>query len=242
MLLGINTDVPLQKPAEATDSELSESSLDNKKYLQYVDEDFLASQSSAKRAQMLAQSLMEIRDSRIALTRGTAETMPTDGRQLELMLNSLQDQEQSMTDAFCGTVQKQTVNRVYTFIPDSERAERSILFRLSDFAGFVDKDDYSGDPVYINVKITQHGELPTDDKGEYKSMPKDAVAYRIPGAARITISSKGEELFSKELSFAQFGTVFGLNPSVFTSKKEPSYAIFDPATGSIIKIGSVAAE
>lgn len=41
---------------------------------------------------MLAESLMEIREAKVSLTRGTAETMPTDGRQLELMLESLRHQ------------------------------------------------------------------------------------------------------------------------------------------------------
>ena len=52
---------------------------------------------------MLAESLMEIRDSYLSLTRGTADNMPTDGRQLELMLNSLHDQESALTAAFTGT-------------------------------------------------------------------------------------------------------------------------------------------
>ncbi len=77
-----------------------------REYLQYVDEDFIASQSSVKQAQMLAENLMEIRDAKTSLTRGTAETMPTDGRQPELMLESLRHQEAAMTAAFTGASYK----------------------------------------------------------------------------------------------------------------------------------------
>ena len=45
---------------------------------------------------------------------------------------------------------------------------------MSDFAGFVDADDYSGDPVYVDVTVTSEGELPVGDKGEEKKLPKDA--------------------------------------------------------------------
>ena len=89
MLLGINKAVTLQENlSPETPKSTSIGDLNINEYLQYVNEDFLSSQSSAKRAQMLAESLMEIRDAKVSLTRGTAETMPQDGKQLELMLNA----------------------------------------------------------------------------------------------------------------------------------------------------------
>lgn len=209
--------------------------LKDREYLQYVDEDFIASQSTAKQAQMLAENLMEIRESKLALTRGTADNMPTDGRQLEIMLNSLAHQEAALSAAFLGNATKETVTRSFTFTPDEEG--RSVLFRMSDFAGFVDAEDYSGDPVYVNVAVTSRGELPVDAKGETKRLPKDAVAYCVPGAAEITLSFKGKELSSGEYEIAQYGVVFGLDPGLFTDKKAPSYAVFDSATGALKEIG-----
>lgn len=209
-------------------------------YLQYVDEDFIASQSSAKQAQMLAENLMEIRESKIALTRGTAETMPTDGKQLELMLNSLTHQEAAITAAFLGNVTRETVVRNFTFVPAEN--EKTTLFRLSNFNGFVNADDYSGEPVYITVEITNEGALPVDAKGVEKKLPKDAVAYCVPGAADITVSFQGKTLWSKEVEIAQFGVVFGLDPQLFSDKKSPSYAVFDPSTGALKEIGSLKEE
>lgn len=241
MLLSINTEPKTSSPPnEATraDNKKAESSAaSNDEYLQYVGEDFLASQSSAKRAQMLSESLMEIRDARIALTRGTAETMPTDGRQLELMLQSLEHQEKSIMKAFAGSVSTETFTRVYTFTPEDEG--RNVLFRMSDFAGFVEADDYSGSPVYLTVDMINEASLPVDAKGEEKKYPKDGVAYCIPGTARITISHEGKSLWQKESEFSQFGVVFGLNPALFSSKKEQSYAVFDPVTGALKEIGNV---
>lgn len=208
-----------------------------KEYLKYVDDDFLASQSSAKQAQMLAESLMEVRDAYISLTRGTADNMPTDGRQLELMLNSIHAQEEALTAAFTGTRTEETVSRTYTYIPEDEGSE--ILFRFADFKGFVEKDDFSGAPVNISVAITSEGEIPADANGVAKQLPKDAIRYCIPGAAKISLSLNGKNLFSSEYEFSQYGVEFGLNPSLFTDKKEPSYAIFSDVTGGLLEIGTM---
>lgn len=237
MLLSINT--PPATPPEfkaTTPGEPEGERLADREYLQYVDEDFIASQSKAKQAQMLAESLMEIRDAKISLTRGTADQMPTDGKQLELMLNSLRHQEAAITAAFLGNTMKETVVRTFTFQP--EEGGRTVLFRMSDFDGFVEADDYAGEPVYLTVDVTNEGTLPVDSKGEVKKLPKDAVAYNVPGSAKVTISFKGKNLFSKEYEMSQFGVVFGLSPTLFSDKKAPSYAVFDPATGALKEIGT----
>ncbi len=169
MLLSINKEVPSQKQdapnSRKRGSNRNETSkVGLKDYLQYVNEDFIASQSSAKQAQMLAESLMEIRDAKISLTRGTAEAMPTDGKQLELMLNSLSEQEAAITAAFTGVTESETITRRYTFTPQKDG--KNVLFRMSDFAGFVEPDDYSGDPVYLTGKVSKRVKLPVDSKGE----------------------------------------------------------------------------
>ncbi len=237
MLLAINKEVDAPQPSMTEGNTIEQEAIDPKEYLQYVNEDFLASQSSAKQAQMLSESLMEVRDSKISLTRGTAETMPSDGRQLELMLNSLSHQEAAMTAAFIGTTEVESVTRSFTFTPDEEG--KSTLFRLSDFAGFVDSDDYSGEPVYINVKVTAKGELPVDSKGEEKKFPKDGVAYVIPGTANISLTCGGRTLWQGDVECSQFGTVFGLQPSIFSDRKARSFATFNPATGALMLIGEL---
>lgn len=236
MLLSINAR-PVQPEAPAPKPKrIAQKPFTGREYLKFVDEDFTASQSKASQAQLLSESLMEVRDARISLTRGTADQMPTDGRQLELMLNSLAEQEDALTAAFAGRESKVTVTREFTFRPEKEG--RSVLFRLSDFGGFTDADDYSGAPVYITIDNIRDAEFPRDEKGNEKKMPKDAVVYALPGTARVTLSFDGATLWSDDLGMSQFGAVFGLNPSLFSSKKEPAYAIFDPATGALRELGA----
>lgn len=237
MLLAVNKEIesPAVKTLEIQSVEGTPYT--GQEYLEFVNEDFISAQSSYKQAQILAEEIMEIRDARISLTRGTAETMPTDGRQLELMLESLQKQEKALTNAFTGSSWKEKVVRTFTILPDQEG--KSVLCRLSQTEGIVEADDYSGDPVYINITVTEDAVLPVDSKGEEKKLPKDAVIYSIPGEGTLTLTYKGKELFEKSFAMSQFGTVFGLNPSVFTDKKEPSYAIFDPATGALIELATM---
>ncbi|MDE6022143.1 MAG: DUF4831 family protein, partial [Muribaculaceae bacterium] len=132
------------------------------------------------------------------------------------------------------------VIRKFTFVPEADG--KQILFRMSDFAGFVDADDLSGDPVYIEITTTNEADLPLDAKGEPKKLPKNAVIYNIPGSAKTTISTLGKILFEKEYQMSQFGTTFGLDPTLFTDKKSPSYAIFDPTTGGLLEIGSMSSK
>lgn len=237
MLLSINTEPQTVVSPALEFSEIEGEKTSGKEYLEYVNEDFISAQSSFKKAQLLGEELMEVRDAKVSLTRGTAETMPTDGRQLELMLASLEKQEKAIMQAFSGNSWKERIVRSFSFVPDEEK--KSILFRMSDFAGIVNSEDYSGDPVYIKVKIIDEPALPTDSKGEEKKLPKDAVIYSVPGTAELTISDGTKTWFSEAFEMSQFGTTFGLNPAIFTDKKEPSYAIFDPATGALKELGTI---
>lgn len=236
MLLSINAPAEYSRP-EPLFSSPAETLPDMSGYLRYVDEDFLSSQSVGKQASMLAESLLEVREARLSLLRGTADNMPADARQLELMISSLSEQEEAMTRAFEGYTSRSSWTTTIYYTPG--KGGKTVVARLSDFDGFVDTDDLSGEPIYLEVKNIEHAELPEDEKGETKKLPRDAVAYVIPGMADISLSFGGRSLYSQGLEFAQYGVVFGLNPALFTDKKSPSYAIFNPATGGVAKIGPV---
>lgn len=235
MLLSVNRQAELPALWEELTNPLPMTLPSTSEYLSYMDEDFLMSRSSAKRAEMLARSIMDVREARLSLTRGTAETMPTDGRQLELMLQSLATQEQLMTGAFTGTTTTETRRARFTFTPGADG--RYVLARLSGVFGPVNADDLSGSPIYINVKSVSEGKVPVDEKGEPMKAPKNGVAYRVPGTSLITLDWNGNTFFSSEIQLSQNGVTFYLDPALFTAKKSPSYAIFDPATGALTEIG-----
>ena len=110
---------------------------------------------------------------------------------------------------------------------------------MSDFAGFVASDDYSGEPVYVNVEITREEEMPVDAKGKEKELPKDAVIYNIPGAAKVSLTLSGKTLWADEVECSQYGIQFGLQPTLFSDKKGRSSATFNPTNGALIQIADV---
>lgn len=113
------------------------------------------------------------------------------------------------------------------------------MARLSVLDGLVDPTDLSGDPIYMTITPLTQGKLPVNEKGVEKSFPKGGVAYRIPGTAEVKLQIGDKVLVDKEFDVAQYGVVFGLDPSVFTNKKAPSYLHFNPLTGAIRELGVV---
>ena len=99
------------------------------------------------------------------------------------------------------------------------------------------KEDLSGIPLYLTYRILSRGKLPVNEKGEPKTFPKGGLAYNIPGRALISISYEGKTIASTELSLSQLGVTFGLDPKLFSDKKQSSKLILDPATGAIVMLG-----
>lgn len=237
MILSINTEEEAPLPSRLLSPEVP-ARPDMQEYLQFVDEDFLVSLSDAKKAQMLARTIMEIRESRLSLSRGTAETMPTDGRQLELMLQSLQQQENALMRAFIGYEYTYTETRRVTLIPDSTLldGERRVIARVAPGEHFRGGDDLVGEPIYLSVSDLSTPEMPLDATGAPKTFPKDGVVYRLPSTATVTVTFDGRHLLTQKVQLSQEGETFGLNPKLFTDRKAPSCAVFDPATGALVSI------
>ena len=119
----------------------------------YMSQDILSATSSAKMAELTANEIFEIRDSRTQLARGEADFMPKDGTQLKLMMSQLDTQEKALMQVFSGITTKDTTMTSITYIPTSE-VEKQPLFRFSKYYGIVDNDDLSGSPYYIKVALS----------------------------------------------------------------------------------------
>lgn len=241
--IAVNTDsevtsvypaLPVAKQAEPT-------ILETPAAAQAMTAEMLQSTSSAKRAELAAARIFELRQSRSEIISGTADNMPADGQAMQLALDNLAAQEAALTAMFIGTVQKSTQVETFTVTPpaDADAKWDCVVARLSVVDGIVDADDLSGAPIKLNLSITERGKLPVNEKGETKRFPKGGLAYRIPGSADVSISYEGKRLSSESFDIAQYGVVFGLDPNLFTDKKAPAYVIFIPETGAIHELGSV---
>lgn len=206
---------------------------------QAMTEDMLRSTSTAKRAELAAARIYELRQSRSDIVSGNADQAPTDGEGLKLVLANLQQQEDALTAMFTGTRQVSTSVRTYSYVPADIADEKTVLIgRLSLTDGPVDADDLSGMPIYLSLRVTARGKIPTNDKGEEKKFPKGGLAYRVPGSASLEVEMEGATLAAIDADIAQLGIVFGIDPDMFTDKKAPAYVVFDAQTGAIREIGT----
>ncbi len=238
--LAINTeDVPeIEEPVLPVAIEAKPTPLETEAARHVISQEMLQSQSSAKRAELAANQIYALRQSRTELITGQSENTPADGQAMQLVLDNLEAQEAALTAMFVGTEQRSTEVRTFRFIPDTVSSE-CVIARVSSIDGIVDADDLSGDPVYLSIEVAERGELPINEKtGLAKTFPKGGVAYRIPGKAEVKIEYNGKIYFRQTFEIAQYGVVFGLDPSMFTDKKAPAYILFDPLTGGIKELGT----
>lgn len=227
------TEIPVAKPA-------APSPLQTEAARQVMSEDMLRSQSTLKRAQIAAEQLYALRQSRSDLLTGQADQMPPDGQAMQLVMDNLNAQEAALTAMFVGTEQVSTEVTTVTFTPSATDSDisRKVIARLSSVDGIVGADNLSGAPITLSYKVINRGEMPLNDKGAPLPFPKNGFAYCIPGTAKISVSYDGENFAETSVDIAQAGIDYGLAPNSFTDKRAPAYMIIDPATGAAIEIGT----
>lgn len=225
-------DIPVAKAA-------APSPLEGEGARQAVTQDMARSASLSKKAELAAQRIFELRETRSDILSGQADNPPADGKAMQLVLDNLAAQEAALTAMFAGVTSSRTVVEKVSVMPDSADVEGSVIARLSAVDGIIDADNLAGAPITIDIKVLEQGKLPVNEKGEVKSYPKGGVAYCVPGTALVTVNYAGREVASQEIALAQLGVVFGMNPALFTDKKEPYKAVFDPATGAVITLAPI---
>ncbi|MDE7335068.1 MAG: DUF4831 family protein [Muribaculaceae bacterium] len=239
--LTVNSDeIPAEPkfPAMAEAQPLSATPLDDPAARYAMTEEMLQGSSLSKRAQFAANQILQLRQSRQDYLTGEADQMP-DGQALTLILQNLQAQEEALTAMFIGTTQTATDCIRLTYVPAADApANDHVIARLNSLTGFVDADDLSGAPIYLNSNVLSRGKLPLNEKGVEKVFPKGGVPYCIPGTASFAVDFDGRTMRSATFDVAQLGVVFGLDPAFFTNKKAPGYAIFDPLTGALREAGT----
>lgn len=201
----------------------------------YMNQDILSAGNLPKMAQMVAQEIYDIRDSRNQLSRGEADFMPNDGEQLRMMLAQLRTQETALMQMFTGVTVKDTTECVFQFVPDPKVQKRT-LFRFSKKFGCVADDDLSGDPYYVYV----------DDEHVYPNLPDEAEAAKkqkddlvlgvnLPGKIRVRLSAGSQTQASFETYAAQYGQVEPLSGALF-GKKMTARLVLDTVTGAVVTL------
>lgn len=232
VLTAINTTNPYQEPEAIPFQPAAKPKPLNPR--DYMNEDILTATSKAKMAQLIAQDIYDIRDSRNQLQRGLAEFMPKDGEQLRIMLNGLATQEQALSQLFVGTTEIDTTEVTLVYVPRTV-TDREVFFRFSKYYGMTDADDLGGTPYYISVtqeQLVDNNSLPQDPKAM-----KDNINLYVNTPGKIKVSLTTDERTLKNYTFyaAQFGNIENLSGALF-GKKQTSKIVLNPITGGIESI------
>ena len=174
----------------------------------FMSEEILSAGSTAKMAELTAQDIYEIRESRNLLVRGQADNMPKDGDQLRLMLNQLDLHKE---------------------------IQRDVLFRFSQKLGLLDKDDLAGTPYYIIIKDLQTvpPAEPVDPKKKAKQV--SGIYVNIPGKMRVSVSDASQTLVTNDFPAGQFGHVELLSGALF-NKRYTTRLTLNPISGAVERL------
>lgn len=198
----------------------------------FMNEDILTAGSMAKMAELTAQEIYDIRESRNMLSRGQAEFMPKDGDQLRIMMNGLDTQERALRQAFEGVTIKDTTEVTMTYVPTKE-VEKELFFRFSKRLGFTDVDDLGGAPFYISIEVEQKNEAAP----EVGKKDKDDIGLRVnmPAKIKATLFQQEKPISSHTLYVGQLGTIENLSGALF-GRKQTVRLTLNPITGALESI------
>ena len=229
IIKAINTTTPKEKPVKKDVEPELPKRLDPRSFMT---EEILMAGSTNKMAELVAQEIYSIRESKNNLTRGQADYMPQDGAALKIMLNNLEIQEKAMTEMFTGITE--ITDHTFTFyVEPTKNFEEQILFRFSKKLGLLETNNLAGEPIFIS--ISDESALPEADEAAKANKKLAGIIYNIPGKGRVSIESIDKSFYEDEHHVAQFGETEVLVNDLF-NKKINTRVIFNPTTGGIVKI------
>lgn len=228
VITAINTNSNI-KEQELPSSKTTSNKLNSKSYLT---EEILSANSTAKMAELTAQEIYNIRESRSSILKGQVDAMPKDGASLKIITDGLNEQEAALLQLFTGYTDTTYYTEGFSVDPTSN-INKEIIFRFSKKLGFVDEDDLAGEPFYIDVKDMHTAKIPTEKESEKRKI--SGVVYNMPSTAQVKIYSSNKVYYSDSKPFGQFGTIDVLSSTLF-NKDATTKVTFDPATGGLLKI------
>lgn len=231
VLLAINAQTEQPKPITTDNIHSTATTKVNSR--DFFNQEILSAGSELKMAELTAAEIYNIRESRSELTKGEADYMPKDGEQLKLMLQKLDEQENALMQMFKGYTDTETKTWEIVYTPALDK-DKEILARFSDQNGLVDKDNLSGEPIYItisNKNTVPAGRTEITDK----RLIDKVVYYNIPSQAEVELAFLGNTLIKSQMPIAQFGHEEYLTDDLF-NRRATCHIWFNPITGNIQKI------
>ena len=227
LIKAINT----TSPASDSEKYTLEKSAPSENARKYLTEEILMAGSTAKMAELTAKEIYNIRESKNLILRGQADTMPKDGASLKLIIDNLDKQEKALTELFTGVRLREDKLFSFRIAPEAAQ-EKTVALRFSKQLGVLPATNLAGEPVY--VKLTNPAPMPVVE-GEKNKKKLKGILYNIPGKGNVSVDFKGKNYVEKQIAVTQFGNTELLINDLF-NKKVNTRVIFNPETGSVVKI------
>ena len=233
LLCSINTEYVPVEPITKTNPRIIE--IEDINITSLYTEEYIKASNPARQAETVAKQIYHLRERKLDILTGDADNMPPDGESMKLVLKGLEDQERLLTRLFEGSYVKETISHEITFIPQDNIIDK-VLFRFSKKQGLLDADDLGGEPVFINLSVTERAPILNLKDAEKKNKSMKGIIYNLPGKARVEIKTTQNTLYRGELQVVQFGTQESLAPVMFEDRRAPIKVTFYHETGAIKQI------
>ncbi len=181
-------------------------------------EEALSATTEERMAEITAEQILDIRESRMALLSGESDVQ-YNGNTLKSMLSNLDDMEQRLTALFVGKSYSYKQVIYHSLVP-TNAIKGEVLLRFSPQLGVVDSDDYAGYPISIDVDIVDDYDynIPVRKASKKKRV---GIYYNISSKAKVSLYDIEGVIQSKLINMPQFGYATSLPANIF-NKKETS--------------------
>lgn len=199
--------------------------------------EYIRATTTSKKAEIAAQEIYRLRDSRTAVLSGETDQPFADGQALRIAVQGLDEAERSITERFMG--QSDTTTFVRVVRPLSIEEGQQVAIRFSERDGLLEADDLRGEPIYLDIRVTERAQpLSEKDQRKKEKQLQKGVVYTVPGTIDAQLTYRGSRLTDGTFAVAQYGMQEALAGGLFTDKKMETMVRLDPATGAILKVDS----
>lgn len=192
--------------------------------------------SKAKRAEIAANRLFELREDLMELIAGKAENAPRDGSAYELAVAELKAQIGGLERLFEGSTTADITEQSFTIAPEGSINNRT-LARFSTREGLLSSKTSQGDAILFDLIPSRswQDEI-TLEEAEKRERKLKGIVYNMPGRAMVTLHWGKKKLAQEELPITQLGHRVSLENQITKPKEGNVSVLFDTNTGSILSI------
>lgn len=209
----------------------------NKKADLALPREYALATSKAKKAEIAAGMLFELRGNLVELLSGKAENAPRDGAAYELAVSELKGQITALETLFFGETLVTTSEQTFTLAPEDEINNR-IVARFSKKEGLLPANDKRGDAITFDLKAVQRSPFLTTEEVEKQERKLKGIIYNLPGSAQASLRIAAKEIVNSNVAITQFGSRISLANQILRPKEGYVVVAFDPHTGALRSINN----